>query len=85
MLVRFKTSQALDNGDMFPKDNPADHLTRVIAASALACNEQWWKGPEFFQMDEEEWLQNQFEMSKDAATEQKKQGRRELFEAQKQN
>ena len=57
------------------KDNPADHLTRGMATSALACNEQWWKGPEFLQMDEEEWPQNQFEMSKDAVTEQKKSGR----------
>ena len=50
------------------KDIPADHLTRGMASSALACNEQWWKGPEFFQMDEEEWPQNKFEMSKDAVT-----------------
>ena len=57
------------------KDNPADHLTRGMSSSALACNEQWWKGPEFLQMDEEEWPQNQFEMSKDAVTEQKKSGR----------
>ena len=37
------------------KDNPADHLTRGMAALALACNDQWWKGPAFLQMDEEEW------------------------------
>ena len=37
------------------KDNPADHLTRGMATSALACSDQWWKGPEFLQMDEGEW------------------------------
>ena len=56
------------------KDNPADHLTRGMASSALACNEQWWKGSEFLRMDEEEWPPNQFEMSKDAVTEQKQSG-----------
>ena len=43
-----------------------------MAASALACNDEWCKGPAFLQMDEEEWPQNQFEMPKDAVTEQKK-------------
>ena len=63
------------------KDNPADHLTRGMATSTLACNEQWWKGPEFLQMDEVEWPQNQFEMSKDAVTEQKKSGRSKVKSA----
>ena len=64
------------------KDNPADHLTRGMAASVLACNDQWWKGPEFLRMHEEEWPQNQFEMSKDVLTEQKKSGRSNVKSAE---
>ena len=56
------------------RDNPADHLTKGMSASALACSEQWWKGPEFLKMVEEEWPDNRFEMSNDAVTEQKKSG-----------
>ena len=51
------------------EDNPGYHFTRGMAASALACNDQWWQGPEFLQMDEEEWPQNHFHMSKDLVTE----------------
>ena len=56
------------------KDNPADHLTRGLTASVLTCSEQWWKGPEFLHMAEEEWPENRFEMSNDAISEQKKSG-----------
>ena len=62
------------------KDNPADHLTRGLSASALACSEQWWKGPDFLKMVEEEWPDNRFEMSDDAVTEQKSgSSKRSLF------
>ena len=64
------------------KDNPADHLTRGMAATVLACNDQWLKGPEFLRMNEEEWPQNQFEMSQDAVTEQKKFGRSNVKSAE---
>ena len=54
------------------KDNAADHLTRGMTASALTCNDQWWKGSEFLQMVEDEWPKNRFEISNDAVEEQRK-------------
>ena len=54
------------------KENPADHLTRGMTVSALAGSDQWWKGPAFLRVTEEEWPVNQFEMSLDAEKEQKK-------------
>ena len=54
------------------KDNAADHLTRGITASTLTCNDQWWKGPQFLQMTEDEWPENRIEMSNDAVAEQRK-------------
>eukprot|EP00794_Sanderia_malayensis_P002102 gene2102-2387_t len=55
------------------KENPADHLTRGMTVSALAGSDQWWKGPVFLRVTEEQCESvNQFEMSLEAEKEQKK-------------
>ena len=53
------------------KANAADHLTKGTAASTLTCNDQWWRGPEFLQMAQDEWPEHQIEMSNDAEGEQR--------------
>eukprot|EP00794_Sanderia_malayensis_P010469 gene10469-11564_t len=54
------------------KENSAGHLTRGMTVSALAGSDQWWKGPVFLRVTEEQWPVNQFEMSLEAENEQKK-------------
>ena len=35
--------------------NPADCVTRGMSAANLVKNNTWWRGPEFFRQDEENW------------------------------
>ena len=63
------------------KENPADLPTRGTSVANLTDNALWWSGPEFLQLDEEEWPESKIAVDQETLSEIRKQAKAQLEEA----